>query len=626
LNFGIRKKFCPLGLAVGVALVALGAHAANNDGPPSSDPAQLFRQNCAGCHDHPKDRIPPRAVIARRSPDEVMQILTNGSMRAQAAGLGMNDRVGIATYLTGKAPTGRLAPTPESNPCAAGASVDDAGAGWNGWGHDISNTRFQDAPGITAAQVPRLKLKWAFGYRSSYVYGQPTLVGGRVYVTSSSGRVYSLDANTGCAHWTFDAAGPVRTAVSIARVHGRLRAVFGDDASFVYALDAASGKQLWKRQLDTHPAARITGAPVIYAQRLYVPLSSLEELSAPTPSYECCKFRGSVVALDIATGRVLWRTYTIAQAPHPYRKNATGTQLYGPAGGSVWSAPTLDPSHDLLYVGTGNSYTDLPTRHTDSILALHMSTGAVAWANQLREHDNYIVGCDTPQSAGSGNCPHTLGPDVDFGTSPILTQLPSGERSGTLARPGRRRQQPGRNRVGQCGGCRPPLRAGIRCRGDPGATRRAGGAAAARRAAIVAGRAATATLQLGDARLPCGPVAGRHGHPRRRLFRFGGWPSACLCQRRWPCYLGYRYGPVLRHGQWRAGCRRLTRQWRPYPRRRHSVRKFRLRTHHGRAGERAPGLQRGRPLRRGPDPIIDGGAWQPCYAPIRLRDAGIALP
>jgi polyvinyl alcohol dehydrogenase (cytochrome) len=428
LNFGIRKKFCPLGLAVGVALVALGAHAANNDGPPSSDPAQLFRQNCAGCHDHPKDRIPPRAVIARRSPDEVMQILTNGSMRAQAAGLGMNDRVGIATYLTGKAPTGRLAPTPESNPCAAGASVDDAGAGWNGWGHDISNTRFQDAPGITAAQVPRLKLKWAFGYRSSYVYGQPTLVGGRVYVTSSSGRVYSLDANTGCAHWTFDAAGPVRTAVSIARVHGRLRAVFGDDASFVYALDAASGKQLWKRQLDTHPAARITGAPVIYAQRLYVPLSSLEELSAPTPSYECCKFRGSVVALDIATGRVLWRTYTIAQAPHPYRKNATGTQLYGPAGGSVWSAPTLDPSHDLLYVGTGNSYTDLPTRHTDSILALHMSTGAVAWANQLREHDNYIVGCDTPQSAGSGNCPHTLGPDVDFGTSPILTQLPSGER------------------------------------------------------------------------------------------------------------------------------------------------------------------------------------------------------
>jgi polyvinyl alcohol dehydrogenase (cytochrome) len=429
LNFGMRKQVGALGVAMCLALVAPGARAASNDGPPSGDPAQLFQQNCGSCHDHPKDRIPSRAVIARRSPDEVMQILTNGSMRVQAGGLAMNDRVGIATYLTGKAPTGRFAPTAETNPCAAGAAaVGDAGAGWNGWGRDIANTRFQGEPGITAAQVPRLKLKWAFGYRSSYVYGQPTLVGGRVYVTSSSGRVYALDAKTGCTYWTYDAAAPVRTAVSIARIHGGLRALFGDDASFVYALDAASGKLLWKRQLDAHPAARITGAPVFYGQRLYVPLSSLEELAAPTPGYECCKFRGSVAALDIATGRVLWRTYTIASAPHPYRKSATGTQLYGPAGGSVWSAPTLDPSHDLLYVGTGNSYTDVPTQHTDSILALRMSTGVVAWANQLRPKDNYIVGCDTPQSAGTGSCPRTLGPDVDFGTSPILTTLPDGAR------------------------------------------------------------------------------------------------------------------------------------------------------------------------------------------------------
>jgi polyvinyl alcohol dehydrogenase (cytochrome) len=429
LNFGIRKQVCRRSLVLSLALVALGVRAANNDGPPTGDPAQLFQQHCGSCHDHPKDRIPPRAVIARRSPDEVMQILTNGSMRAQAAGLGMNDRVGIATYLTGKAPLGHLAPTPETNPCAADAApVGDTGPGWNGWGHDLANTRFQNEPGLTAAQVPRLKLKWAFGYRSTYVYGQPTLVGGRVYVTSSSGRVYSLDGKSGCTYWTYDAAAAVRAAVSIARVHGQLRAVFGDDASFVYALDAASGKLLWKRQLDAHPAARITGAPVFYGQRLYVPLSSLEELSAPTPTYECCKFRGSVAALDLATGRVLWRTYTIAQAPHPYRKNAMGTQLYGPAGGSVWSAPTLDPSHDLLYVGTGNSYTDIPTRHTDSILALRMSTGAVAWANQLQQQDNYIVGCDTPQSAGTGNCPRALGPDVDFGTSPILRTLPNGAR------------------------------------------------------------------------------------------------------------------------------------------------------------------------------------------------------
>ena len=394
----------------------------------AADPASLYQANCAACHDHPAARVPPRELIARRSPDEVMQILTSGPMRTQAAALTMNDRVAVATYLTGKAPTGRLAQAPEPNRCGAPAVATDAGPGWNGWGHDLANTRYQDDPGLSAAQVPRLKLRWAFGYRATYVYGQPTLVGGRVYVSSSSGRVYSLDARTGCTWWTYDAAAAVRTAVSVARVHGALRVAFGDDSSFVYVLDADHGRLLWKRRLDPHPAARITGAPAFHGERLFVPVSSLEELAAPSPGYPCCTFRGSVAALDLDTGRLLWRTYTIPEAPRPYRKSPTGTQQYGPAGGSVWSAPTLDPDHDLLYVGTGNSYTDVPTAHTDSILALRMSTGTLVWANQLRLRDNYVVGCETPQSAGQGNCPRTLGPDVDFGTSPILRTLADGTR------------------------------------------------------------------------------------------------------------------------------------------------------------------------------------------------------
>ena len=417
------------GLLIPVACLALAARGGTSDGPPTADPGALYQRNCAACHDHPTARIPSRATIGRHSPDEVMQILTGGSMQTQAAGLSMNDRVAVATYVTGKPPVGHLAPTAEANRCPGPqARATDDGPAWNGWGVDLANTRFQGAPGLTAEQVPHLKLKWAFGYRASYVYGQPTLVGGRVYVTSSSGRVYSLDAATGCTHWTFDAAAPVRTAVSVVRVDGTLKVLFGDDSSFVYLLDADHGHLVWKRRLDPHPAARITGSPATAGARAYVPVASLEELSAPAPNYECCKFRGSVVALDLKSGRVLWRTYTITQAPKPYARSAAGTQLYGPAGGSVWSAPTLDPEHDLLYVGTGNSYTDVPTDHTDSILALRMSTGAVAWANQLRTRDNYIVGCDSPSSAGQGNCPHVLGPDVDFGTSPILRTLSDGSR------------------------------------------------------------------------------------------------------------------------------------------------------------------------------------------------------
>jgi polyvinyl alcohol dehydrogenase (cytochrome) len=250
-----------------------------------------------------------------------------------------------------------------------------------------------------------------------------------VYVTSASGRVYSLDARTGCTHWTFDAQAPARTAVSVVHVGAaaRLAAIFGDDSATVYALDATSGALIWKRRLDSHPDARVTGAPVFHEQRLYVPVASLEELSAPAPGYECCKFRGSVAALDASDGRVIWQTYTIDEQPAPYRKSPTGTQLYGPAGGSVWSAPTLDPKRHLLYVGTGNSYTDVPTARTDAILALDMATGSIRWVNQLHPKDNYIVGCDTPASAGQGNCPQQLGPDVDFGVSPILRTLPDGQ-------------------------------------------------------------------------------------------------------------------------------------------------------------------------------------------------------
>ena len=360
-----------------------------------------------------------------------MQALTNGLMRTQAAGLNMNDRVAVATFVTGQAPTAKMAAGPEGNLCVAHRRAAlSAGSSWNGWGGDLDNSRYQPEPGLIAADVPHLKVKWAFGYRATYIYGQPTVVGGRVYVTSSSGRVYALDARTGCTHWTFDASAAVRTAVSIIRIQGasgvRLAAVFGDDSASVYALDADSGKPVWTKKLDHHPDARITGAPVFYNQRLYVPISSLEELSAPSLRYECCKFRGSVAALDVQHGKVIWQTYIVDQEPKAYRKTEDGTQLYGPAGGSVWSAPTLDPKRSLLYVGTGNSYTDVPTTRTDSIVALDMSTGAVRWVNQLHPKDNYIVGCDGPDTAGRGNCPRMLGPDADFGASPILRTLLDG--------------------------------------------------------------------------------------------------------------------------------------------------------------------------------------------------------
>jgi polyvinyl alcohol dehydrogenase (cytochrome) len=280
---------------------------------------------------------------------------------------------------------------------------------WNGWGRSPDNTRYQPEPAIRASDVAKLALKWAYGYPSGAEFGQPTVVDERLFVTSSTGRVYSLDSKTGCTYWTYDSAAGSRTAVTIgelarARVAALPRklkrtlahldvikapsaAFFGDDTGAVYALDAQKGTLLWKTQVDTHPLARIVGAPTLYGDHLYVAVSSTEDTAAADPSYSCCSFRGSVVALDIASGRTLWKSYTVLEEPQPTRKNNAGIQEFGPAGAAVSSSPTIDAKRNVVYVGTGSSPTGLEQSLTDAVVAFDLADGKLRWVKQLVRPD-----------------------------------------------------------------------------------------------------------------------------------------------------------------------------------------------------------------------------------------------
>jgi polyvinyl alcohol dehydrogenase (cytochrome) len=279
--------------------------------------------------------------------------------------------------------------------------------------------------GLRADQVPLLKLKWAFGFPGvGKANAQPAVVGGRIFAGSDSGKVYSLDAGTGCIYWTFKADRPVRSAISIGPVGAKWVAYFGDQHAQAYAVDAATGALLWKVRVEEHPAAMITGAPALYDGRLYVPTSSYEEVTGAAPKYECCKFRGAVTALDAATGKQIWKSYTIAEEPHPVRKNKQGTQLWGPSGAGVWSSPTIDPKKRAVYVVTGDAYSDPAARTSDAFLAFDMDTGKLLWSRQLTEGDAFNLGCPT-----GDNCPETNGPDFDFGCSPNLVDLPNGKRA-----------------------------------------------------------------------------------------------------------------------------------------------------------------------------------------------------
>jgi polyvinyl alcohol dehydrogenase (cytochrome) len=178
------------------------------------------------------------------------------------------------------------------------------GPSWNGWGLDAQNTRYQPVAGLSAADVPRLKLKWAFGFPGVSGSGsQVTVVGDRLFVGSRNGPVYALDRRTGCLVWAFEADAGVRsTPIVVQAAPGSATVYFGDAHAHVYALDAATGAVKWKTQVETHLDAMITGGVAYANGRLLIPVSSLEEASATAPTYPCCTVRGSGQP-DATTGR-----------------------------------------------------------------------------------------------------------------------------------------------------------------------------------------------------------------------------------------------------------------------------------------------------------------------------------
>jgi polyvinyl alcohol dehydrogenase (cytochrome) len=403
----------------------------------AQDGATLYKRSCAPCHDAGMERAPNRETLHAMTPRQVLAAMENGAMISMAATLTAAERRAIAEFVTEKSLGQDVEMTP-SKQAMCGAAPRDfpdplVEPRWLGWGNEPANTRFQDAPaaGLTPDQVPRLKLKWAFGFPGDVnLNSQPSVAGGRVYVGSQGAKVYSLSAATGCIHWWFATAAPVRSAVSVGGIETesgpRLAAFFGDSSAVVYAVDASTGTLLWKAKVDDHLAARITGSPAFHHGRLYVPVASIEEGSATMANYECCRFRGSVVALDGATGKQLWKTYTVIEAARPTKKNKSGTQQWGPSGAPIWTAPTIDAVRNALYVTTGDNYSDPPTATSDAFLAMDLDSGKVLWSRQMTSSDAYNVACRLPDTT---NCPDSKGPDFDFGSSPILVALPNGKRA-----------------------------------------------------------------------------------------------------------------------------------------------------------------------------------------------------
>jgi polyvinyl alcohol dehydrogenase (cytochrome) len=375
----------------------------------------VYQQRCAACHDAANPRVPPRDQLKKLSVTRILRALDFGEMNNVASKLRQDEREAVASYLG--VPGGNVQ-FPAKAYCAD-RTVRLTGRGkteWNGWSPALTNTRYQpgDAAGLTLGQIPRLKLKWAYGFDGDIVaFAQPTVLDGHLFVGSASGLVQALNAESGCVQWVFQATGPVRSALLAVPLGDKHALLFGDTTGWFYSVEAETGRLLWKKRPEPHEATRLTGAPLAYQGTVFVPVASWEEGRTTNPEYPCCTFRGSVVALRIKDGSQVWKSYTIAE-----KAKQTGENQWGPSGAAVWSAPTLDTKRGVLYVTIGDNYSPPATPMSDSVLALDLATGQVVWSKQTTPGDIWNTLCET-----KGDCP---GPDYDYGSSVILEKLDDG--------------------------------------------------------------------------------------------------------------------------------------------------------------------------------------------------------
>jgi polyvinyl alcohol dehydrogenase (cytochrome) len=323
---------------------------------------------------------------------------------------------------------------------AGGARPAAAQSDWTMGGQNLANTRHQGAETVLGPDnVSGLRTKWVFTTGGD-VSATPAVAGDAVYVPDWAGNLFKIDTRTGTQVWARRFSDYTGIPDSIARATPAVAdgvLYVGSAGGYLLAVDAATGDLAWKTQVDPHPGTLLTAAPVVFQQRVYVGVSSKEELMALGRGYPCCTFRGSVVALDAQSGAIVWQSYTIPD---------NGGRPGGYAGNAIWgSTPVVDPDRRALYVATGNNYRVpadvqacekarqadrrrrsciVPDNHVDAVLALDLQTGAVRWSKKLQGYDAWNFACLGLPGRPRPKCPDPRGKDYDFGQGPMLFTAP----------------------------------------------------------------------------------------------------------------------------------------------------------------------------------------------------------
>jgi polyvinyl alcohol dehydrogenase (cytochrome) len=305
---------------------------------------------------------------------------------------------------------------------------------WRIAGQNLNNSWSQPTEhSISPANVKELKLKWMFTTDGD-VSATPTVDGDAVYFPDWGGNLFAVKKSSGALIWSHKISEYDGVEGAVSRVSPAVdgnQVIIGDiqsskqvhNGANVISVDRETGTLRWITQVETHPAAIITGSPVVFDGVVYIGVSSSEETLALDPSYPCCSFRGSIVALDEKSGALLWKTFDMPD---------NGGQTGGYSGGAIWQPPAIDPKRGTLFIGTGNNYTApadveacqnaTPTANCvaaddffDTALALDLKTGAIKWSKTLEGFDTWTLACIVPGGATNTNCPVPTSQDFDLG-------------------------------------------------------------------------------------------------------------------------------------------------------------------------------------------------------------------
>ncbi|EED36343.1 pyrrolo-quinoline quinone [Luminiphilus syltensis NOR5-1B] len=416
MRFRLGRSLQTLTMTLAVSITGTAAWADNET--PAADGKLLFDMHCAKCHGGwTPDFAYPKEFLQGLPAHFIHATLTEGAMRRQGDAMTADERQTVAEYLSG----GSIAtPPPEVSPTCSDTTVSVGAIAVAAWGINARNERAFSASttSINADNVAQLELAWAIRVPDAFrARSQPAVAHGNLFFGTQNNGVVAVDEKTGCVRWEFDTVAEVRTAIVADPDPETPYLYFGDIGGNIYAIDALSGKLVWRDQPNAHPLTLVTAAPALHDGKLYVSVSSIEVGAAADPSYECCDFRGGVTAYEASTGTRLWQTHTIPEEPQPVGDVIAGKRILAPSGAPIWNTPSIDAKRNRLYVGTGENYSSPAEGHSDAIIAMDLTTGEVAWVQQMTEKDAWNVSCELEIDV---NCPEEDGPDYDFGAATIV--------------------------------------------------------------------------------------------------------------------------------------------------------------------------------------------------------------